>query len=58
MGLMGNLGKIGYLIGFQTVLRITVKVLVFRVVWGFRRRVVEGPPKDRRRGDEREFWRT
>ena len=53
MGLMGNLGKIGYLIGFQIVLRIMVKVLVFRAVWGFRRRVAEGLPRDRRRVAER-----
>lgn len=32
MGLMGNLGKMDYLVGFQVVQCYFVKILVFRVV--------------------------
>ena len=36
--------------GFQAVLYFVVKVLVFRSVWDFRRRIAEGSPKGRREG--------
>lgn len=51
MGLMGRMGGMGYLAGFQAVLCFIVKMLVFRAVWGFRRRITERSPKGRREGN-------